>query len=224
MVKSFYKVHLEGQLSHTAVCCGGVASCCTTTASDPACVHVPAAPCPCCCCCCCCFWFTATEKMLYGTRNEHLALSSYQQLAPHEALQEMGFALWGSDCAHEWLAASPDGLITARGLDTLMQHGAAGSSSGGSSGLEVSGAAVSVSEEVAEWVKQQTGEAIFLNMRQICFFSLPINKPYSQKQLMTFKSSQQNLLGDGAAVRMHLKRIHGTCVGCAWVCMCSLWV
>jgi hypothetical protein len=77
---------------------------------------------------------------MYGTRQEARAMSSYQQLAPHEMLDEKGFALWGTDNAHDWLAASPDGLITASGL-----AGAAVAASAG------------VSEEVVQWVRQQTG-------------------------------------------------------------------
>lgn len=79
--------------------------------------------------------------MKYGTRQEPFALSSYQQLSPHETLHEKGFAVWGSDHAHDWLAASPDGLITSGGLEGVTAAAAAGG----------------VSEEVAAWVKQQTG-------------------------------------------------------------------
>jgi hypothetical protein len=80
--------------------------------------------------------------MKYGTRQEPFALSSYQQLAPQEALQEKGFAVWGSDHAHDWLAASPDGLITSAGLEGVTA---------------VAAAAGGASDEVAAWVKQQTG-------------------------------------------------------------------
>lgn len=105
--------------------------------------------------------------MVYGSRQEHHALSSYQQLAPQEALREMGFALWGADEAHGWLAASPDGLITSSGVPGVLPHPAAdrgsSSSSGSGSCVEVSGGAASssmgVSEEVAAWVQQQTGES-----------------------------------------------------------------
>lgn len=82
----------------------------------------------------------ANEKMMYGTRQEARALSSYQQLAPHEAVLEKGFAVWGTDNAHDWLAASPDGLITSSGLTGTALAESAG-----------------VSEEVAQWVQQQTG-------------------------------------------------------------------
>jgi hypothetical protein len=76
--------------------------------------------------------------MLYGTNKESLALSSYLHLAPQEAVRDMSFALWGEDHAHDWLAASPDGLLSSAGLE----------------GVTVGGG---VSEEVAAWVKRQTG-------------------------------------------------------------------
>jgi hypothetical protein len=84
----------------------------------------------------------ANEKMLYGTNKEPLALSSYLHLAPQEAVGDMSFAIWGEDHAHDWLAASPDGLLSSAGLE----------------GVSVGGAGGGVSEEVAAWVKQQTGE------------------------------------------------------------------
>ena len=84
--------------------------------------------------------------MVYGTRREPLALASYQHLAPQEAVREVSLALWGDDGAHDWLAASPDGLLSSAGLGGAAA-GAAAAGSGGSG----------VSEEVAAWVKQQTG-------------------------------------------------------------------
>lgn len=110
--------------------------------------------------------------MLYGTRSEHLALSSYQALSPQEVLREMGFALWGSDGAHDWLAASPDGLISSAGLSGLAtittsmaalssSTAAAGAAAGGGEGSSSSSVgAAGVSEEVAAWVKQQTGALV----------------------------------------------------------------
>lgn len=80
----------------------------------------------------------ANEKMLYGTNKEALALSSYLHLAPQEAVRDMSFAVWGEDHAHDWLAASPDGLLSSAGLE----------------GVTVGGG---VSEDVAAWVKEQTG-------------------------------------------------------------------
>lgn len=65
-------------------------------------------------------------------------------------LQEMGFAVWGSDSAHDWLASSPDGLITSAGLEGL-------STAAAGTGAAAGGDAVGVTEEVAAWVKQQTG-------------------------------------------------------------------
>jgi hypothetical protein len=96
---------------------------------------------------------TANDKMKYGTRQEPHALASYQHLAPHETLADMGFAVWGTDDAHDWLAASPDGLITcAGGLEQVLRQ--QGGSSGGQQqqqGEEPAGVSV------AEWVRQQTG-------------------------------------------------------------------
>lgn len=80
--------------------------------------------------------------MLYGTRKEEHALSSYQHLAPQEEVQDMSLALWGTDNAHDWLAASPDGLIKSAGLEGVAST-------------------AGVSDEVAAWVKEQTGERVW---------------------------------------------------------------
>lgn len=97
--------------------------------------------------------------MLYGTNQEHSALQSYQHLAPHEQLRDMGFAVWGSDGAHDWLAASPDGLITSPGLDGLTAAVQPPGCDGGAAVHAASAPAAAglVSKEVAAWVRQQTG-------------------------------------------------------------------
>jgi hypothetical protein len=55
---------------------------------------------------------TANEHMKYGTLHEKRAWATYQALAPHQRLQELGFSRWQCDNAHGWLGGSPDGLIT----------------------------------------------------------------------------------------------------------------
>lgn len=86
--------------------------------------------------------------MNYGTQFEATAWQSFQGLAPHEKLQQLGLRVWRDDDVHGWLAASPDGLIT-----TVERDGVGGGA--------VSAAAGGVAEgsEVAEWLRHQTGRS-----------------------------------------------------------------
>jgi hypothetical protein len=87
----------------------------------------------------------------------------------------MGFAVWGPDDAHDWLAASPDGLITSAGRSGGgVQGGAVGPPpppqqqlAGGVQAQQGVGA------EAAEWVRQQTGALAVCALLLLLLLAVP---------------------------------------------------
>lgn len=49
--------------------------------------------------------------MQYGEQFELSALESYQRLRPQHKVESRMFSVWGEDAPHDWIGASPDGLL-----------------------------------------------------------------------------------------------------------------